>query len=99
MFLYSYPNYWILLWIIPPPPPSMAVDYPLVLYECDFDGLNWISESEEQSHVLSSLLQQWTQTAVKAQVLHGMIHGLQSTDTGVYTCMCVGERDQPLCKE
>ncbi|XP_060776349.1 tRNA pseudouridine(38/39) synthase isoform X1 [Neoarius graeffei] len=60
---------------------SMAVDYPLVLYECHFDGLSWIREPEEESHVLSSFLQHWTQTAVKAQVLHGMIHGLQSTDT------------------
>lgn len=67
---------------------SMAVDYPLVLYECHFDGLSWISEPEEESHVLGSLLQHWTQTAVKAQVLHSMIHGLQSTDTGVCVCVC-----------
>lgn len=60
----------------------MAVDYPLVLYECHFDGLSWISEPEEENHVLSSLLQHWTQSAVKAQVLHGMIHGLQSANTG-----------------
>lgn len=60
----------------------MAVDYPLVLYECRFDGLSWMSESEEESHVLGSLLQHWTRTAVKAQVLHGMIRGLQSTDAG-----------------
>lgn len=60
----------------------MAVDYPLVLYECHFDGLSWNSESEEESHVLSSLIQHWTQTAVKAQVLQDMIHGLQRTGTG-----------------
>lgn len=73
----------------------MAVDYPLVLYECHFDGLSWMSEPEEGSHVLSSLLQYWTRTAVKAQVLHGMIHGLQSTDAG----MCVRERSATACQE
>ncbi|KAI5620382.1 tRNA pseudouridine(38/39) synthase, partial [Silurus asotus] len=79
---------------------SMAVDYPLVLYDCHFDGLNWISEAEEESHVLSSLLQQWTQTAVKAQVLHGMMHGLQSTETGMYKaaimqcCLMEGSRQR-----
>ncbi|KAI4887454.1 hypothetical protein NFI96_017434, partial [Prochilodus magdalenae] len=60
---------------------SMAVDYPLVLYDCHFDGLSWNHESEEGSHVLSSFHQHWTQTAVKAQVLHGMIQGLQSSAT------------------
>ncbi|XP_066538703.1 tRNA pseudouridine(38/39) synthase [Hoplias malabaricus] len=60
---------------------SMAVDYPLVLYECHFEDLSWNKETEEESHVLSSLQQHWTQTAVKAQVLHGMIQGLQNSVT------------------
>ncbi|KAF4087476.1 hypothetical protein AMELA_G00071210 [Ameiurus melas] len=76
---------------------SMAVDYPLVLYECHFDGLSWISEPEEEIHVLGSLLQHWTQTAVKAQVLHGMIHGLRSTDTDEAQIMqcCLMEGSRP----
>ncbi|XP_058251588.1 tRNA pseudouridine(38/39) synthase [Hemibagrus wyckioides] len=77
---------------------SMAVDYPLVLYECHFDGLRWISEPEEESHVLSSLLQHWTQTAVRAQVLNGMIHGLQSPDTDkapvIPCCLMEGSRQR-----
>ncbi|XP_062847916.1 tRNA pseudouridine(38/39) synthase [Trichomycterus rosablanca] len=66
---------------------SMAVDYPLVLYECNFEGVIWVSEPEEESHALSSLLQHWTQTAVKAQVLHGMIQGLHTpaTDNPLFT--------------
>uniref|UniRef100_A0A3B5R8T6 Pseudouridylate synthase 3 n=1 Tax=Xiphophorus maculatus TaxID=8083 RepID=A0A3B5R8T6_XIPMA len=56
---------------------SMAVDYPLVLYDCHFDGLTWQQEAEEVSHVLSSLQRHWTQSAVKAQVLLGMIRGLE----------------------
>uniref|UniRef100_A0A087XUI6 Pseudouridylate synthase 3 n=1 Tax=Poecilia formosa TaxID=48698 RepID=A0A087XUI6_POEFO len=56
---------------------SMAVDYPLVLYDCHFDGLTWQQEAEEVSHVLSSLQRHWTQSAVKAHVLLGMIRGLE----------------------
>ncbi|XP_074476324.1 tRNA pseudouridine(38/39) synthase [Sebastes fasciatus] len=57
---------------------SMAVDYPLVLYDCHFEGLSWKQESEEVNHVLSVLLQHWTQSAVKTHVLHGMIQGLEA---------------------
>uniref|UniRef100_A0A146NPH3 Pseudouridylate synthase 3 n=1 Tax=Fundulus heteroclitus TaxID=8078 RepID=A0A146NPH3_FUNHE len=56
---------------------SMAVDYPLVLYDCHFEGLNWQQETEEVNHVLSSLQRHWTQSAVKAHVLLGMIRGLE----------------------
>ncbi|CAJ1080339.1 tRNA pseudouridine(38/39) synthase [Xyrichtys novacula] len=57
---------------------SMAVDYPLVLYECHFEGLNWQQENEEVNLVLSTLQQHWTQSAVKAHLLQGMIQGLEA---------------------
>lgn len=57
---------------------SMAVDYPLVLYDCHFEGLSWERETEELTHVLSTLQQHWTQSAVRAHVLHGMIQGLEA---------------------
>lgn len=57
---------------------SMAVDYPLVLYDCHFEGLSWKQENEEVNHVLSALQQHWTQSAVKTHVLHGMIQGLEA---------------------
>ncbi|XP_072229436.1 tRNA pseudouridine(38/39) synthase [Leuresthes tenuis] len=56
---------------------SMAVDYPLVLYDCYFEGLSWQQETEEVNYVLSSLQQRWTQSTVKAHVLQGMIRGLE----------------------
>lgn len=62
---------------------SMAVDYPLVLYDCHFEGVHWRNETEEENHVLNSMHQHWVQNAVKTQVLLGMIQGLQSTTTGV----------------
>ncbi|XP_071318920.1 tRNA pseudouridine(38/39) synthase [Trachinotus anak] len=58
---------------------SMAVDYPLVLYDCRFEGLSWKQETEEVNHVLSALQQHWTQSAVKTHVLHGMIKDLEAT--------------------
>lgn len=57
--------------------PSMAVDYPLVLYDCHFEGLDWQQSKDEVNHVLSVLQHHWTQSAVRTHVLHGMIKGLE----------------------
>ncbi|TMS22563.1 tRNA pseudouridine(38/39) synthase [Larimichthys crocea] len=57
---------------------SMAVDYPLVLYDCHFEGLSWKQENEEVNHVLSDLQQHWTQSVVQTHVIHGMIQGLEA---------------------
>lgn len=57
---------------------SMAVDYPLVLYDCHFEGLSWQQEAEEVNHVLAALQQHWTQSAVRTHILHGMIQGLEA---------------------
>uniref|UniRef100_H3CY76 Pseudouridylate synthase 3 n=1 Tax=Tetraodon nigroviridis TaxID=99883 RepID=H3CY76_TETNG len=56
---------------------SMAVDYPLVLYHCHFEGLDWQQSNDEANHVLSTLQHHWTQSAVRSHVLHGMIKGLE----------------------
>lgn len=57
---------------------SMAVDYPLVLYDCSFEGLSWQRDGDEVNHVLSTLQQHWTQSAVRSHVLHAMIQGLEA---------------------
>ncbi|XP_029934103.1 tRNA pseudouridine(38/39) synthase [Myripristis murdjan] len=57
---------------------SMAVDYPLVLYDCHFEGLSWKQEPEELNHALAALQQHWTQSAVRSHVLHGMMQGLEA---------------------
>lgn len=57
---------------------SMAEDFPLVLYDCHFEGLSWTQETEEVNNVLSVLQRHWTQSAVKTCVLHGMIQGLEA---------------------
>ncbi|XP_011486512.1 tRNA pseudouridine(38/39) synthase isoform X2 [Oryzias latipes] len=56
---------------------SMAVDYPLVLHHCHFEGLSWQQDTEELNYVMSSLQQHWIQSAVKAQVLQEMIRDLK----------------------
>ncbi|KAJ4940115.1 hypothetical protein JOQ06_026425 [Pogonophryne albipinna] len=66
---------------------SMAVDYPLVLHDCHFQGLAWEQDIEEVSHVLSELHQHWTQSTVRSHVLHGMIQGLEAAG-GVSSNAC-----------
>lgn len=61
---------------------SMAVDYPLVLYDCHFEGLDWQRSRDELNYVLSTLQQHWTQSAVQTHVLHGMIKGLEDIGGG-----------------
>ncbi|KAM6896852.1 tRNA pseudouridine(38/39) synthase [Xenentodon cancila] len=56
---------------------SMAVDYPLVLHDCNFEDLSWQRDTEEANHVLSTLQQQWTQSEIRARVLQGMIQDLE----------------------
>ncbi|XP_026876085.2 tRNA pseudouridine(38/39) synthase isoform X1 [Electrophorus electricus] len=81
---------------------SMAVDYPLVLYECHFEGLCWKSEPEEESQVLCCLHQHWTQAAVKAQVLHSMIQGMHITladkaSSSIQCWLLEGSRQRNYC--
>ncbi|KAJ0060402.1 hypothetical protein NL108_010188 [Boleophthalmus pectinirostris] len=57
---------------------NMAVDYPLVLFDCHFDGLSWTQEKEEVSYTLATLQQHWTQSAVRASVLFGMLQDLEA---------------------
>lgn len=70
--------------MLSPPVCSMAVDYPLVLYDCHFEGLSWQQDNEEVNHVLLSLQHHWTQSVVRTHVLHGMIQGLEAIG-GIFT--------------
>ncbi|XP_069011553.1 tRNA pseudouridine(38/39) synthase isoform X2 [Embiotoca jacksoni] len=73
-----------------------------------FDGLSWKREPGEVNYVLSTLQRHWTQSAVHAQVLHGMIQGLRARG-GVSSDLCwliEGSRakkyqplrERPLCE-
>ncbi|KAL2078277.1 hypothetical protein ACEWY4_025962 [Coilia grayii] len=67
---------------------SMALDYPLVLHDCHFEGLSWRREAEEVRYTLNTLHQQWTQTVIKTQVLRGMIQGLEASGEAPIPLQC-----------
>lgn len=58
--------------------PSMAVEFPLVLYDCEFENIQWIYDREVQEFNVTHLQQLWASHAVKTQVLHNMLQGLDA---------------------
>ncbi|KAM8962413.1 tRNA pseudouridine(38/39) synthase [Pelodytes ibericus] len=58
---------------------NMAVEYPLVLYDCQFDDVTWLTERETQSFNVSHLQRLWTQEAVKTQILYTALCRLDTT--------------------
>ncbi|CAH2308305.1 tRNA pseudouridine(38 39) synthase isoform X2 [Pelobates cultripes] len=57
---------------------NMAVELPLVLYDCQFNDVDWITERDTQSFLVSHLQRLWTQEAVKTQILHMVLGRLDS---------------------
>lgn len=56
----------------------MAVEFPLVLYDCKFENITWIYDQEVQEYNVTHLQQLWANHAVKTQVLYSMLQGLDS---------------------
>ncbi|XP_074891067.1 tRNA pseudouridine(38/39) synthase [Buteo buteo] len=57
---------------------SMAVEFPLVLYDCEFENLQWLYDREVQEFNVTHLQQLWANHAVKTQVLRNMLGGLDA---------------------
>ncbi|XP_066221252.1 tRNA pseudouridine(38/39) synthase isoform X5 [Saccopteryx leptura] len=57
---------------------SMAVEFPLVLYDCKFENIKWLYDQEVQEFNITHLQQQWANQAVKTHVLYSMLQGLDS---------------------
>ncbi|XP_009869823.1 PREDICTED: tRNA pseudouridine(38/39) synthase-like, partial [Apaloderma vittatum] len=57
---------------------SMAVEFPLVLYDCEFANLRWLYDREVQEFNVTHLQQLWANHAVKTQVLRNMLGGLDA---------------------
>ncbi|XP_067883335.1 tRNA pseudouridine(38/39) synthase [Heterodontus francisci] len=55
---------------------SMAVDYPLVLYDCAYENLEWIFDAEAHTFTLAHLQAMWTSQAIKTRILFSMLQGL-----------------------
>lgn len=57
---------------------SMAVEFPLVLYDCKFESIKWIYDREVHEFNVTHLQQQWANQAVKTHMLYSMLQGLDS---------------------
>lgn len=58
--------------------PSMAVEFPLVLYDCEFENIQWLYDQEVQEFNVTHLQQLWASHAIKTQVLRSMLQGLDA---------------------
>lgn len=56
----------------------MAVEFPLVLYDCKFESIKWIYDREVHEFNVTHLQQQWANQAVKTHMLYSMLQGLDS---------------------
>lgn len=57
---------------------SMAVEFPLVLYDCKFENIKWIYDREVQEFNVTHLQQLWANQAVKTHIVYSMLQGLDS---------------------
>ncbi|XP_014816552.1 PREDICTED: tRNA pseudouridine(38/39) synthase [Calidris pugnax] len=84
---------------------SMAVEFPLVLYDCAFENLQWLYDQEVQEFNVTHLQQLWANHAVKTQVLRNMLGGLDTApmvtreSSGNSTTVPWGEMKPPLCSQ
>ncbi|KFZ52829.1 tRNA pseudouridine(38/39) synthase, partial [Antrostomus carolinensis] len=84
---------------------SMAVEFPLVLYDCEFENLRWFYDREVQEFNVTHLQQLWANHAVKTQVLRNMLRGLDDApvpagkSSGNSTTVLWGDMKPPLCNQ
>ncbi|XP_064326863.1 tRNA pseudouridine(38/39) synthase [Phalacrocorax carbo] len=84
---------------------SMAVEFPLVLYDCEFENLQWLYDREVQEFNITHLQQLWASHAVKTQVLRNMLRGLDAAPVaagespGNGTTILWGDMKPPLCSQ
>lgn len=70
---------------------SMAVEFPLVLYDCKFENTKWIYDHEVQEFNVTHLQQLWASHAVKTHMLYSMLQGLDSV---MVTCAAGTKTDE-----
>ncbi|XP_072834988.2 tRNA pseudouridine(38/39) synthase [Pogona vitticeps] len=84
---------------------SMAVEFPLVLYDCEFENIQWIYDRQVQEFNVTHLQQLWTTHAIKCHMLYCMLKGLDvaeiPTDTGSGNSTTIPWRDitPPVCNQ
>uniref|UniRef100_A0A8C7EFL4 tRNA pseudouridine(38/39) synthase n=1 Tax=Nothoprocta perdicaria TaxID=30464 RepID=A0A8C7EFL4_NOTPE len=75
---------------------SMAVEFPLVLYECHFENVRWLYDSAVQAFTVAHLQRLWAAEAVKARVLRDMLRGLDAAPAATVPW---GEVTPPVCQQ
>ncbi|XP_071840324.1 tRNA pseudouridine(38/39) synthase-like [Apostichopus japonicus] len=55
---------------------SMAAEYPLVLYDCGYEAIDWIYSDDHQQHNITSLQSIWTNHCIRAAIVKRMLDGL-----------------------
>ncbi|NXN29928.1 PUS3 synthase, partial [Nycticryphes semicollaris] len=84
---------------------SMAVEFPLVLYDCAFENLRWLYDREVQEFNVTHLQQLWANHAVKTRVLRDMLGGLDAAPVvngqslGDSATILWGDMKPPLCSQ
>ncbi|KAH0623231.1 hypothetical protein JD844_031313 [Phrynosoma platyrhinos] len=84
---------------------SMAAEFPLVLYNCEFENIQWLYDCKVQEFNVTHLQQLWTNHAVKTHMLYSMLKGLDfvkiptETDSGNNTMVLWREITPPVHKQ
>ncbi|KAM8795506.1 tRNA pseudouridine(38/39) synthase [Eudromia elegans] len=68
---------------------SMAVEFPLVLYECHFEDVPWQYDGAAHAFTVAHLQRLWAAEAVKARLLRDLLRGLDAAP------VAAGERPAP----
>ncbi|XP_069840877.1 tRNA pseudouridine(38/39) synthase isoform X2 [Dendropsophus ebraccatus] len=58
---------------------NMAVEFPLILYDCQYDEVEWRAERDLHSVTVSHLQRLWTREAVKSHILRMALSSLAAT--------------------
>ena len=57
---------------------NMASEIPLVLFDCEYEGMEWQYDHEYHLHNINNLTQMWTQKTVQSTMLAKMLTALKS---------------------
>lgn len=52
---------------------GLMADYPLVLYNCEFDGLQWRTDPETSERLLAHFQSYWCELAIKSEMAKSML--------------------------
>ncbi|XP_053551287.1 LOW QUALITY PROTEIN: tRNA pseudouridine(38/39) synthase [Bombina bombina] len=76
---------------------NMAVELPLVLYDCHFDDVQWVTEKEAHGVTVSHMQRLWSQEAIKTHILYMSLSLLDSVPVTNETGIVLMSRVWSLC--